>query len=88
MTAVIQAVGENIRISTHTLTWSVTKLQMQVQTLTQISTHTLTWSVTIFNAKSGSISIISTHTLTWSVTTEFVIANPILGFQLTRSRGA
>ncbi len=32
--------------------------------------------------------MISTHTLTWSVTTEFVIANPILGFQLTRSRGA
>ena len=34
------------KISTHTLTWSVTKLAKQVADDLKISTHTLTWSVT------------------------------------------
>ena len=34
------------RISTHTLTWSVTKQAMSGVMLYYISTHTLTWSVT------------------------------------------
>ena len=33
-------------ISTHTLTWSVTRLFLAVKNLVSISTHTLTWSVT------------------------------------------
>ena len=44
------AVGRQCRlvffISTHTLTWSVTKKLRIAKDLTQISTHTLTWSVT------------------------------------------
>ena len=39
--------GKNIRkISTHTLTWSVTKHRTNVAVTFAISTHTLTWSVT------------------------------------------
>ena len=34
-------------ISTHTLTWSVTKTYGQVRSCMHISTHTLTWSVTL-----------------------------------------
>ena len=55
-------------ISTHTLTWSVTR-QALVDALTAtISTHTLTWSVTILQSKHDYQQVISTHTLTWSVT--------------------
>ena len=35
-----------MQISTHTLTWSVTSLNISASTDFQISTHTLTWSVT------------------------------------------
>ena len=35
------------RISTHTLTWSVTRIKMISKEEFEISTHTLTWSVTI-----------------------------------------
>ena len=35
-----------MRISTHTLTWSVTAETSATQADTAISTHTLTWSVT------------------------------------------
>ena len=34
-------------ISTHTLTWSVTKIINAITHTPDISTHTLTWSVTI-----------------------------------------
>ena len=34
------------KISTHTLTWSVTEYQLTCRTRICISTHTLTWSVT------------------------------------------
>ena len=37
------------KISTHTLTWSVTDTLVAVETLVYISTHTLTWSVTKAN---------------------------------------
>ena len=59
------------RISTHTLTWSVTASRLQVLCNLFISTHTLTWSVTVFLSLGVVISIISTHTLTWSVTHTF-----------------
>ena len=55
-------------ISTHTLTWSVTKADYGKGWYIFISTHTLTWSVTyLVNAVVRHL-FISTHTLTWSVT--------------------
>ena len=56
------------KISTHTLTWSVTYIQSQPDVRIDISTHTLTWSVTTMMPKFTIIRQISTHTLTWSVT--------------------
>ena len=38
-----------IRISTHTLTWSVTPYWKTMVKSIRISTHTLTWSVTFFS---------------------------------------
>ena len=75
-------------ISTHTLTWSVTKARLDRNTDTVISTHTLTWSVTNPSITQILLNVISTHTLTWSVTK--VTSDYMLHFvfQLTRSRGA
>ena len=56
------------RISTHTLTWSVTAHTRRPSSLRKISTHTLTWSVTPLLSPSILAPQISTHTLTWSVT--------------------
>ena len=56
------------RISTHTLTWSVTRFTAILKSRKEISTHTLTWSVTLLKPESLSETLISTHTLTWSVT--------------------
>ena len=57
-----------MKISTHTLTWSVTRSFTIFSTASLISTHTLTWSVTYcFWFLLGCYDI-STHTLTWSVT--------------------
>ena len=56
------------KISTHTLTWSVTKLPLRISFAGTISTHTLTWSVTPWYIRYGTWRLISTHTLTWSVT--------------------
>ena len=58
-------------ISTHTLTWSVTKSKDIAHICTNISTHTLTWSVTVPLYQFISSLWISTHTLTWSVTDIF-----------------
>ena len=55
-------------ISTHTLTWSVTKYWNKRITYETISTHTLTWSVTFVAGIRVHTHFISTHTLTWSVT--------------------
>ena len=38
----------NPKISTHTLTWSVTQGGLIMAMTFDISTHTLTWSVTLF----------------------------------------
>ena len=77
-----------IGISTHTLTWSVTR-EISVQFFwTYISTHTLTWSVTYAYILSYKATSISTHTLTWSVTIQLFIYVFLAKFQLTRSRGA
>ena len=55
-------------ISTHTLTWSVTKDPDHPDDPIMISTHTLTWSVTLAEIYNKGTWKISTHTLTWSVT--------------------
>ena len=77
-----------MKISTHTLTWSVTLNFGQNVTVYVISTHTLTWSVTSAVCYAWFIWEISTHTLTWSVTPFFTRSNVTMSFQLTRSRGA
>ena len=56
------------RISTHTLTWSVTCIYTACFISKCISTHTLTWSVTRTTQTIAGGVFISTHTLTWSVT--------------------
>ena len=67
------------KISTHTLTWSVTSPPMNVQKQAMISTHTLTWSVTVQTLAEQVTADISTHTLTWSVTVPLplLIFNPV-----------
>ena len=55
-------------ISTHTLTWSVTRITLSRTAQIYISTHTLTWSVTQMLKGQWVCNGISTHTLTWSVT--------------------
>ena len=59
---------ESICISTHTLTWSVTRSIVKPVSVSMISTHTLTWSVTYLSLYLVAFFFISTHTLTWSVT--------------------
>ena len=75
-------------ISTHTLTWSVTRVLNNFIIKSYISTHTLTWSVTFIGSYSGFKLTISTHTLTWSVTNGKYGLCRYGVFQLTRSRGA
>ena len=70
-----KATNEILRISTHTLTWSVTKKLNHYYRLKGISTHTLTWSVTLLTEAGASPHMISTHTLTWSVTGFSTIRN-------------
>ena len=68
MTHYFLIISPNVRISTHTLTWSVTNSVIAFRTITLISTHTLTWSVTSTADEHADREKISTHTLTWSVT--------------------
>ena len=63
-----------MKISTHTLTWSVTEVKKVFPEIEIISTHTLTWSVTLIYCTKDAKSNISTHTLTWSVTRGFGVA--------------
>ena len=77
-----------IKISTHTLTWSVTFPILFCKVRILISTHTLTWSVTDKRTKQTRYQFISTHTLTWSVTIASLFGGVSAAFQLTRSRGA
>ena len=60
--------SEKLDISTHTLTWSVTRMASLIPCSSRISTHTLTWSVTEKMQEWRPAIEISTHTLTWSVT--------------------
>ena len=61
-----------LKISTHTLTWSVTNVALKNSATQAISTHTLTWSVTYRLVGGNKEKIISTHTLTWSVTVPLI----------------
>ena len=63
-----KAIIAELNISTHTLTWSVTRDAFIARLRQTISTHTLTWSVTGHVILDPSEKPISTHTLTWSVT--------------------
>ena len=54
----------------------------------KISTHALTWSATGSRCPCSYLLIISTHALTWSATGCYLPAFSLIGFQLTRSRGA
>ena len=81
-------VGQGKKISTHTLTWSVTVMGAISAFTADISTHTLTWSVTTAEIKLDGDNAISTHTLTWSVTGKRSVGYLLSKFQLTRSRGA
>ncbi len=76
------------RISTHTLTWSVTSRTLKTRLKHSISTHTLTWSVTFTSSPSLRQS---TFQLTRSrgAWLHRQMFQPNTGiFQLTRSRGA
>ena len=80
---------KKFKISTHTLTWSVTVKHACTAFVWGISTHTLTWSVTALGEQLTFLEEISTHTLTWSVTCLFFhCLEAAVIFQLTRSRGA
>ena len=76
------------RISTHTLTWSVTGVTIKALF------HSLNFNSHAHVERDDTIIYIcdfdkiSTHTLTWSVTREICVQFFGLIFQLTRSRGA
>ena len=86
----IQTKTENLelKISTHTLTWSVTFCRFcYLLYLNYFNSHAHVerdWNIQTAGVKLE----ISTHTLTWSVTSTNVHMNRIAQFQLTRSRGA
>ena len=68
-----------LQISTHTLTWSVTKALVLRYCHKPISTHTLTWSVTRAIRIPRPLWPISTHTLTWSVTWRILGGDNVIG---------
>ena len=76
------------RISTHTLTWSVTLPCRTHSSVTAISTHTLTWSVTpiLFTARQRGRFQLTRSRGAWRDETWNQKIN--FRFQLTRSRGA
>ena len=76
------------KISTHTLTWSVTCRYFQFMHRTIISTHTLTWSVTRALQNYGKrLSFQLTRSRgAWHEC--YADSNNFEWFQLTRSRGA
>ena len=75
-------------ISTHTLTWSVTKANLRLSQLKkfQLTRSRGAWP-SVFPLMRGNVQI-STHTLTWSVTQKWQGWEGYGAFQLTRSRGA
>ena len=78
----------NRSISTHTLTWSVTKFLDDARTYKIISTHTLTWSVTFWwkRMEHGKEFQLTRSRGAWPAGNEKTVHE--FTFQLTRSRGA
>ena len=76
------------RISTHTLTWSVTLPCRTHSSVTAISTHTLTWSVTHWRSgrRRPARFQLTRSRGAWHYMENHINTNMI--FQLTRSRGA
>ena len=78
-----------IAISTHTLTWSVTKALKMSDDGIEISTHTLTWSVTVFSDVASTLRAdFNSHAHVERDWCTQVITHEGGRFQLTRSRGA
>ena len=60
---------DEVKISTHALTWSATNEQPAADVQEVISTHALTWSATLKELRQKrKLNMISTHALTWSAT--------------------
>ena len=79
---------EPVDISTHTLTWSVTKLSYSyILQEVHFNSHAHVERDTVIGIAIRMFKI-STHTLTWSVTIIRRLLRSISQFQLTRSRGA
>ena len=77
------------RISTHTLTWSVTVSFIPSTATFTISTHTLTWSVTARHRLHRCRHIhFNSHAHVERDQDEVIKCQQQLSFQLTRSRGA
>ena len=81
--------GNGAKISTHTLTWSVTTgLDTLDDELLHFNSHAHVERDVKDSIYSGKL-FISTHTLTWSVTlSASKVRKSSYTFQLTRSRGA
>ena len=76
------------KISTHTLTWSVTRSSAGRPDRTEyFNSHAHVERDEIVKGSSKN-NPISTHTLTWSVTRFVILKFTATTFQLTRSRGA
>ena len=76
-------------ISTHTLTWSVTRgARRVVPPAKHFNSHAHVERDLLETFMKMYVDDISTHTLTWSVTDAFYKAIDEGRFQLTRSRGA
>ena len=77
------------RISTHTLTWSVTRIPQSVLNAAKFQLTRSRGAWLFWRVFTTLMANISTHTLTWSVTSYYVDDyNVEFLFQLTRSRGA
>ena len=83
------AITDDIGISTHTLTWSVTNALTASLFSSGISTHTLTWSVTLENIGHGTDTTnFNSHAHVERDGDAGVVCWRKWKFQLTRSRGA
>ena len=76
------------KISTHTLTWSVTYSERTIYKIHGDFNSHAHVERDAWGYKQNGIAGISTHTLTWSVTESPVACDCVTIFQLTRSRGA
>ena len=77
MTSIKEAKSPTFRISTHTLTWSVTSIQTRLSTgKADFNSHAHVERDALTAMLMNSLEI-STHTLTWSVTRDSITANNV-----------